>query len=65
LLIWAADKLPLESRVTDLATRRSTDFAGALPEVNSRQLAAVLAIAEYRSFIAAAAHLGISQPALT
>ena len=37
----------------------------ALPEVNSRQLAAVLAIAEYRSFIAAAAHLGISQPALT
>jgi len=38
---------------------------GALPEVNSRQLAAVLAVAEYRSFIAAAAHLGISQPALT
>lgn len=51
--------------MTDLAARRSIDFAGALPEVNSRQLAAVLAIAEYRSFIAAAAHLGISQPALT
>jgi hypothetical protein len=27
--------------------------AGALPEVNSRQLAAVQAVAEYRSFIAA------------
>ena len=51
--------------MTDLAARRPTEFAGALPEVNSRQLAAVLAIAEYRSFIAAAAHLGISQPALT
>jgi LysR family transcriptional regulator, carnitine catabolism transcriptional activator len=35
------------------------------PEINSRQLRAVLAIAEYRSFIAAAAHLGTSQPALT
>ena len=45
--------------------RRSPRRAPALPEVNSRQLAAVLAIAEYRSFIAAAAHLGISQPALT
>lgn len=51
--------------MTDPAARRSTKRAGALPEVNSRQLAAVLAIAEYRSFIAAAAHLGISQPALT
>ena len=38
---------------------------GATPEVSSRQLSAVLAVAEYRSFIAAAAHLGISQPALT
>jgi DNA-binding transcriptional LysR family regulator len=36
-----------------------------MPEVTSRQLAAVLAVAEYRSFIAAAAHLGISQPAVT
>jgi LysR family transcriptional regulator, carnitine catabolism transcriptional activator len=36
-----------------------------MPEVNSRQLAAVAAIAEYRSFIAAAAHLRMSQPALT
>jgi LysR family transcriptional regulator, carnitine catabolism transcriptional activator len=44
---------------------QSSAVSGALPEVNSRQLAAVLAIAEYRSFIAAAAHLGISQPALT
>jgi DNA-binding transcriptional LysR family regulator len=47
------------------AAKRPPKRAGALPEVNSRQLAAVLAIAEYRSFIAAAAHLGISQPALT
>lgn len=47
------------------AAKRPPKLAGALPEVNSRQLAAVLAIAEYRSFIAAAAHLGISQPALT
>ena len=47
------------------ADRRSPRRAGALPDVNSRQLAAVLAIAEYRSFIAAAAYLGISQPALT
>jgi Bacterial regulatory helix-turn-helix protein, lysR family len=39
--------------------------ADVLPEVNSRQLGAVLAVVEYRSFIAAAAHLGISQPALT
>jgi DNA-binding transcriptional LysR family regulator len=51
--------------VTNSAARRSPKRAGALPEVNSRQLAAVRAVAEYRSFIAAAAHLGISQPALT
>jgi DNA-binding transcriptional LysR family regulator len=51
--------------VPDPAAKRPPKRAGALPEVNSRQLAAVLAIAEYRSFIAAAAHLGISQPALT
>jgi DNA-binding transcriptional LysR family regulator len=36
-----------------------------LPEVNSHQLRAVLAVAEYRSFIAAAAFLKTSQPALT
>jgi DNA-binding transcriptional LysR family regulator len=48
-----------------VTAKRSTQRDGALPEVNSRQLAAVVAIAEYRSFIAAAAHLGISQPALT
>jgi DNA-binding transcriptional LysR family regulator len=35
------------------------------PDVNSRQLRAVLAVAEYRSFIAAAAFLKTSQPALT
>lgn len=51
--------------MTEPAARRPLRRADALPEVNSRQLAAVLAIAEYRSFIAAAAHLGISQPAVT
>ena len=39
--------------------------ASSSPEVNSRQLRAVLAVAEYRSFIAAAAFLKTSQPALT
>jgi DNA-binding transcriptional LysR family regulator len=47
------------------ATSKAIKRIGGLPEINSRQLAAVLAVAEYRSFIAAAAHLGISQPALT
>jgi DNA-binding transcriptional LysR family regulator len=51
--------------VPDPAARKSTTRAGLAPEVNSRQLAAVAAVAEYRSFIAAAAHLRISQPALT
>jgi DNA-binding transcriptional LysR family regulator len=36
-----------------------------LPNLSSRQLRAVLAVDEYRSFIAAAAFLKISQPALT
>jgi DNA-binding transcriptional LysR family regulator len=54
-----------ECSVTDPAATRPPKRADALPEVNSRQLAAVQAVAEYRSFIAAAAHLGISQPALT
>ena len=35
------------------------------PNLNSRQLRAVLAVAEYRSFIAAASALKMSQPALT
>jgi DNA-binding transcriptional LysR family regulator len=39
--------------------------ATSLPDVTSRQLRAVLAVAEYRSFIAAAAFLKTSQPALT
>ncbi|SHG67629.1 LysR family transcriptional regulator [Bradyrhizobium erythrophlei] len=55
----------MERSVPGPAAKRPPKRAGALPEVNSRQLAAVLAIAEYRSFIAAAAYLGISQPALT
>jgi DNA-binding transcriptional LysR family regulator len=36
-----------------------------VPDLNARQLQAVLAVAEYRSFIAAAAFLQTSQPALT
>ena len=52
-------------RIMLSATSKAIKRTGGLPEINSRQLAAVLAVAEYRSFIAAAAHLGISQPALT
>ena len=37
----------------------------ALPDLSARQLEAVLAVAEYGSFIAASARLRISQPALT
>ena len=37
----------------------------ALPDVSARQLEAVLALAEYGSFVAAAARLRLSQPALT
>jgi LysR family transcriptional regulator, carnitine catabolism transcriptional activator len=44
---------------------RGRKRAASAPEINSRQLRAVLAVVEYRSFIAAAAHLGTSQPALT
>ena len=36
-----------------------------IPDIGARQLAAVLAVAEYRSFIAAATALQTSQPALT
>jgi DNA-binding transcriptional LysR family regulator len=36
-----------------------------LPNLSARQLCAVLAVADYRSFIAAAAYMQISQPALT
>lgn len=38
---------------------------GTSPDVGSRQLEAVLALAEYGSFVAAAARLRLSQPALT
>lgn len=37
----------------------------AFPDLGTRHLQAVLAVAEYRSFVAAAAHLGTSQPALS
>jgi len=40
-------------------------MADAFPDVHSRQLRAVLTVAEYRSFVAAAAGLKVSQPALT
>jgi DNA-binding transcriptional LysR family regulator len=40
-------------------------MADAFPDVHSRHLRAVLAVAEYRSFVAAAAGLKVSQPALT
>ncbi|MEM6660864.1 MAG: LysR family transcriptional regulator [Pseudomonadota bacterium] len=36
-----------------------------IPDIGARQLAAVLAVAENRSFVAAAAELQMSQPALT
>src|SRR6476469_2984592 len=36
-----------------------------IPDLSARQLHAVLAVAEYNSFIAAAAFLKTSQPALT
>ena len=36
-----------------------------VPDLRARQLHAVLAVAEYNSFIAAAAFLKTSQPALT
>lgn len=36
-----------------------------IPDISARHMAAVLAVAEYRSFVAAAASLRMSQPALT
>ncbi len=36
-----------------------------VPDLSSNELRAVVAVAEYRSFVAAAASLKISQPALT
>jgi DNA-binding transcriptional LysR family regulator len=51
--------------VTGPTARLQPKNSDRLPELNLRQLAAVRAVAEYRSFIAAAAHLGISQPALS
>ena len=38
--------------------------SGHIPDISSHQLQAVLTVAEYRSFVAAAAHLHMSQPAL-
>ena len=51
----------------NLTTRRRPARVNVPTDVNSRQLRAAMAVAvaEYRSFIAAAADLGISQPALT
>mgnify|MGYP003581500796 FL=1 len=36
-----------------------------VPDIRSRELLTVVALAEYGSFVAAAAHLKTSQPALT
>lgn len=38
---------------------------GHIPDIGARQLVAVLSVAEHRSFVAAAAELHMSQPALT
>jgi DNA-binding transcriptional LysR family regulator len=51
--------------MTKPVVKQPEQRVGMIADVNSRQLRAVLAVAEYRSFIAAAASLGISQPALT
>jgi Bacterial regulatory helix-turn-helix protein, lysR family len=51
--------------LVNLTTRRRPARVNVPTDVNSRQLRAAVAVAEYRSFIAAAADLGISQPALT
>lgn len=40
-------------------------YTGQIPDVGARQLAAVLAVAQHSSFVAAAAELRMSQPALT
>jgi DNA-binding transcriptional LysR family regulator len=40
-------------------------LSGVIPSLSSKQLRAVLAVAEYRSFVAAASSLKMSQPALT
>jgi DNA-binding transcriptional LysR family regulator len=40
-------------------------YPSSVPDLSARQLQAVLAVAEYNSFIAAAAFLKTSQPALT
>jgi DNA-binding transcriptional LysR family regulator len=54
----------LEAKLTGLGPKRQP-AVNATTDVNTRQLRAALAVAEYRSFIAAAAHLRVSQPALT
>jgi DNA-binding transcriptional LysR family regulator len=50
--------------MTATPSRPLAHLAGA-PPLSARQLAAVLALVEYRNFVAAAAFLGLSQPALT
>lgn len=62
LSAYIADRLPNFI----LAQGASIDMPpAALPDLAARQLEAVLAVAEYGSFIAAASHLQTSQPALT
>jgi Bacterial regulatory helix-turn-helix protein, lysR family len=54
-------------RMADFSQKRSCPPrpSSNIPDLGSRQLPAVLAIADYGSFIAAAAFLKTSQPALT
>jgi DNA-binding transcriptional LysR family regulator len=55
----------VEALRIDWATKGKNMARGIFPDLSSRQLNAVLAVAEYRSFVAAASSLKMSQPALT
>src|SRR6478672_13626943 len=63
---WVLAFLRRKEHARDQAIKMEDDVrASSFPDVTARQLRAVLAVAEYRSFIAAAAFLKTSQPALT
>src|SRR5262249_36003025 len=63
---WVLAFLGRKAHARDQAIKMEDDVrASSFPDVTARQLRAVLAVAEYRSFIAAAAFLKTSQPALT
>jgi hypothetical protein len=68
-LYWRVEQHILPFRMADsrkdhLSTSSLFDSSN-IPDLGSRQLLAVLAIADYGSFIVAAAFLKTSQPALT